>query len=265
MHFAELVSLATSSRLSFAVTRYQFCLACMEQLPVQLREKVLQFQIKAAAEQIPVKILYIVSAGYDSVMTSMMGLPLKHVEPISPASFREAAQVSSEIHVCTGPAGSGKTHLMQAQLPTKSSLKQQSLQLSLNEDASAASLINSLSELDVSPDASAVVAIYISSFASIRVVNQLLFQLLVEGVVTHPDTGQIFALPPDADASFTVEVPAPVSAFVQDTSSKSTSASNGTLAASNNSLQDLPVLADCAKKVHLVDSRYDCCISSCLC
>lgn len=253
----KLYGLNNPSRgVGFAVTRYQFCLACMEQLPVQLREKVLQFQTKAAAERIPISLLYIVSAGYDSVVTSMAGLPQAHIEPISPASFRQAAQVTPQIWVFTGSAGSGKTHAMQAQLQTAVSAGQQTVQLSLNENASAASLISSLSGLELSNDATAVIAIYTSSFASTRVVNQLLFQLLVEGVVTDSDTGHVFALHQNTATVFLVEVAAPLSACSHNPPLNRASASANKLTGSHGNLQSLPVLADCASEVQYIKSRY---------
>ena len=210
----------------------------MEQLPVQLREHVLQFQIKAAAEQIPVRILYVVSAGYDSIMTSMSWLPLEQVIPISAANFRQAAQVRPDVHVFRGPAGSGKTHAVQLELQSARTAGKQVVQMSMNEDASSASLIKSLSVLEMSATTSPVIALHISSFAPTSVVNQLLFQLLVEGLVADPSTGNTFALPPNT--ALLVELAAPVSAGGLVNPS-----------APHSSPHHVPVVVDCARQSKL--------------
>lgn len=216
---------------------------------MQLREKVLQFQINTAARQPYVSIVYIVSAGYDSIMTSMSWLPARHLACASAVEFRQAAHVQPEVHVYTGPACSGKTHAVHQQLQTATSATKQTVQMSLNEGASAASLIRSLSLLDPSA-AAAVIAINISSFAPISLINQLLFELLVEGVVTDASTGLVFAMPQTA-ATLLVEVPAPISAHHEQSSDTDAEPASSNFV-SDSSLKSFPVLVDCATQIHTV-------------
>lgn len=237
-----------------AVIRYQFCLARMELLPVQLREKVLQFQINTAAQQTQVSMIYIVSAGYDSIMTSMSWLPSTHVAATIAAPFEQAAQVKPQVHVYTGPAGSGKTHAVQAQLQSAAAAAQQTVQTSLNESASSATLIQALSAVSSSATA-AVIAIHISTFAPAGLINQLLFQLLVEGVITDAVTGAVFALPETA-ASLLVEVPAPISAPHKGCDAIDAVAGSSGARDSSSFLQDFPVLADCASQIHAMEAGY---------
>ena len=138
----------------FLCGRYHFCLARIELLPLQLREEVLQFQVKTAAEQSPASMTYIVSAGHDSVMTSMSWLPVAQVDLSSTVSFRHQAQVSHKLDVFTGPAGSGKTHAIQADLAAAAAGGRQTVCLSLNETPTPAAFIKAFSGLDYSADSS---------------------------------------------------------------------------------------------------------------
>ena len=236
--------------------RYHFCLARIELLSLQLREEVLHFQVKTAAEQDPVSMTYIVSAGHDSVMTSMSWLPVAPVDLNSTVPFRQQAQVSHQLHVFTGPAGSGKTHAIQADLAAAAALGRQAVHLSLNETPTPAAFIKAFSGLDCLADSALTAAIQISSYAPFGLVNQLLFQLLVEGVVADYSTGEVFALPQGAAVDFLVEVPAPLSTNDGQQWCQAKLASFTELANSNSLLHYLPVLRDCASQVRAMDARY---------
>ena len=228
----------------------------MELLSLELREEVLQFQIECAAEQAPVSMTYIVSPGFDSVMTSMSWLPLAQLDLSSTGPFRQAAQVSHQLQVFTGPAGSGKTHAIQAELSAATRAGRQTVHLALNENTTPAAFIKALSGLDYSADVALTVAVQISSYAPFGLVNQLLFQLLVEGVVSDYSTGDVFALPQAASVEFLVEVPAPLSTKDGQQWCQSKVASAAGSVNSNSLLHYLPVLKDCASSVKVMDGRY---------
>lgn len=97
--------------------------------------------------------------------------------------------------------------------------------------------------------------VQISSYAPFGLVNQLLFQMLVEGVVSDYSTGEVFALPQAAAVEFLVEVPAPLLTNDGQQWCQAKLASSTVSADSNSLLHYLPVLRDCASQVQAMDAK----------
>ncbi|KAL3154613.1 hypothetical protein ABBQ32_014063 [Trebouxia sp. C0010 RCD-2024] len=213
----------------------------LESLPVSLRERLVKFQLRCSSEGLPVNVDYVLASGNEALLGTMSCMQVTRLQ--APDVLSPAACAHS-VHFFCGLAGSGKSHSMakaaagQAVKPAK---------LSIGERTTAADIISCLSEAAAEHNAGPQVHLVISSYANFPWLNQVFYHLLVEGALTDPDTGSVFAFLPSTRAVIQVEIPVAVSGEVEQETRPPFAAMYPALGdAKFGMLLHLPVLADLA-------------------
>ena len=185
----------------------RFGMVNLESLPVHLREQVLNFQIRVSSQQLLVSVDYILASGHESLlgtMSWMQMIRMQQQDVLSPAAAAVLVHVRHSVQCYCGPAGSGKSHSMALRAASQAI---KPVTMTIGESATAADIISCLSRAAAEHPGSPHVHFFISSYADFNWLNQLLYQLLVEGVVIDPATAAVFAFLPDVKASIAIEVP----------------------------------------------------------
>ena len=179
----------------------------VERLPGHLREQVLNFQIRVSGEELTANIDYILASGHEALlgtMSWMQVLRLQETELLTAPQATAEVNWQHAVHCFCGPAGSGKSHSMAAKAAQRAQLP---VTMTIGERTSAADVIASLVKASAQSTAATHIQLSVSSYASFSWLNQLFYQLLVEGVITDPATGAVFAFLPGVTASIDVEIP----------------------------------------------------------
>lgn len=185
----------------------RFSMVGLETLPVQLREKVLNFQIRVSSGQLPVSVDYILASGHEALlgtMSWMQVIRLQEQDILSPAEASVQVHLRHSLRCFCGSAGSGKSHSMAASA-AKQPIKPVSL--TIGENTNAADIICCLAKAANEHTTNPHIQFFISSYADFDWLNQLFYQLLVEGDVTDPATGAAFGFLAGVTASIEIEVP----------------------------------------------------------
>lgn len=187
----------------------------LESLPIQHREQVLNFQIRVSSEQLPVSVDYLLGSGHEALLGTMSWMPvfrLQEQDLLSPGEAARQVRMQHSVRCFCGPAGSGKSHSMAASAARQAVTP--SL-LTIGQTTTAVDVISCLSKAVKEHSTSPRLQFFISSYANFSWVNQLFYQLLVEGVVTDAATGSVFAFLPGVAASIEIEIPNAVPGEVQ--------------------------------------------------
>ena len=233
---------------------------------MHLREHILKFQIKVSSQRLPVSVDYILSSGHEALLGTMSWMQVTRMQPDSVISAHQvAAHVNlrhSLLCVC-GLAGAGKSHTLATKVQ---GVEHESVSCTVTEDFTVSDLIRNLETAVERNPASPLIQLMVSSYASMKALNHLLFQLLIEGVVADPTTGAVFGFLPDVSATIHFEIPVPVvgeeAQFLLPDAEQWHPALQG---AEFGMLLHLPVLADlCSTDAQLIhtckvadDFRYD--------
>ena len=243
-----------------------FNIVGLELLPVHLREHILKFQIKVSSQRLQVSVDYILSSGHEGLLGTMSWMQVTRMQPNAVVSAQQvAAQVGLRhrlLCVC-GLAGAGKSHTLAAKLH---GIEPVPVSVTVTEDFTVSDLISSLEAAVRRSQSAPWVQILVSSYASMKALNHLLFQLLVEGVVADPTSGAVFGFLPGVTATIHLEVPVPVQG--EESQHLLTGADQWHPAlqgAGFGMLLQLPVLADlCSRGADMVqmctvatDNRYE--------
>ena len=183
-----------------------------ELLPGPLREQVLNFQMRVSSEQLPVSVDYLLASGHEALLGTMSWMEVTRLQQsdiISPAAASLQVSMRHTVQCFCGAAGSGKSHSMAASTQAQAI---RPVAISISETATAADIIACLAQEE---SGTPYVQLSVSSYARCAWLNQLLYQLLVEGAVTDPATGSVFAFLPNAAAAFQIEIPNAVPGEVQ--------------------------------------------------
>ena len=187
-----------------------FSIVGLELLPVHLREHVLKFQIKVSSQRLEVSADYILSSGHEALLGTMSWMQVTRMQPDAVVNAQQvAAQVGLRhrlLCVC-GLAGAGKSHTLASKVH---GIEHDSVSITVTEDFTVSDLISNLEVAVKRNQHAPLVQLLVSSYASMKVLNHLLFQLLVEGVVADPTSGAVFGFLPDVTATIQLEIPVPV-------------------------------------------------------
>ena len=182
-------------------------MAGVERLPGSLREQVLNFQIRVSGKKLTANIDYILASGHEALLGTMSWMQVLRLQE---GDLLTAAQAAAEIdlqhavHCFCEPAGSGKSHTMAAKAASRA---QPPVTKTIGERTSAADVIACLVKASTDSTAAPHIQLSVSSYASFSWLNQLFYQLLVEGVITDSATGGVFAFLPGTTASIDIEIP----------------------------------------------------------
>lgn len=217
----------------------------LESLPVRLREQVVKFQLRVSSEQLPVNVDYVLASGNEALLGTMSWMQVTRLQATDVLSSADSALQVRMPHSVTcfcGVAGSGKSHSM-AQAAAQQAIKPKTM--SIGESTTAADIINCLSEAAVEDSTSPHVQLMVSSYAHFPWLNQVFYQLLVEGALTDPATASVFAFLPNTRAVIQVEIPDAVAGEVeQETRPLFAGRYPALFDAKYGMLLHLPVLAD---------------------
>lgn len=233
---------------------------------MHLREHILKFQIKVSSQHLQVSVDYILSSGHEALLGTMSWMQVTRMQPHVVVSAEQvAAQVGMRhrlLCVC-GLAGAGKSHTLASKVH---GIEPDSVSITVTEDFTVSDLISYLEAAVKRNQSAPLVQLLVSSYASMKALNQLLFQLLVEGVVADPASGAVFGFLPGITATIQLEIPVPVEG--EESQHLLTGADQWHPAlqgAEFGMLLHLPVLADlCSTDADMIqmcavaaDNRYD--------
>ena len=217
----------------------------LESLPVRLREQMVKFQLKVSSEQLPVNVDYVLASGNEALLGPMSWMQVTRLQTsdvLSPAASALQVHMPHSVQCFCGVAGSGKSHSM-AKAAAEQAVKP--MTMSIGESTTAADIINCLSEAAAEYSTRTHVQLMVSSYAHFPWLNQLFYQLLVEGVLTDPATASVFAFLPNTRAVIQIEIPdAVVGELEQETRPPFAELYPALSDAKYGMLLHLPVLAD---------------------
>ena len=217
----------------------------LESLPVRLREKMVKFQLRVSSEQLPVNVDYVLASGNEALLGTMSWMQVIRLQASDVLSSAESASqvcMPHSIQCLCGVAGSGKSHSM-AKAAAQQAIKPTSM--SIGESSTAADIIKCLSEAAAEHSSRPHVQLSVSSYAHFPWLNQMLYQLLVEGALTDPATASVFAFLPNTRAVIQIEIPDAVAGEVEQETRPSFAELYPALSdAKYGMLLHLPVLAD---------------------
>ena len=217
----------------------------LESLPVRLREQMVTFQLRVSSQQVPVSVDYVVASGNEALlgtMSWMQVIRLQASDKLSPADSALQVRMPHSVQCFCGVAGSGKSHSM-GKAAADQAIKPATM--SIGESTTAADIIKCLSEAAAKHSTSPHVQLFISSYANFPWLNQVFYQLLVEGALTDPATGSVFAFLPGTRAVMQIEIPDAVSGEVEQETRPAFAEMYPALCdAKYGMLLHLPVLAD---------------------
>lgn len=204
-----------------------------------------KFQLRSSSERLPINVDYVLASGNEALLGTMSWMPVTRLQPsavLSPAASALQVGMPHSVQCFCGLAGSGKSHSMakaaaaHANKPTK---------MSIGESTTAGDIISCLSEAAAEHSSGPHVQLSISSYANFPWLNQVFYHLLVEGALTDPDTGSVFAFLPGTRAIMNIEVPVAVSGELEQETRPPFAEMYPALAdAKYGMLLHLPVLAD---------------------
>ena len=217
----------------------------LESLPVGLREKMVKFQLKVSSEQLPVNVDYVLASGNEALLGTMSWMQVTRLQVsdvLSPAASALQVRIPHSVQCFCGVAGSGKSHSM-AKATAEQAVKPTTM--SIGESTTAADIIKCLSEAAAEHSTSPHVQLMVSSYAHFPWLNQMFYQLLVEGGLTDPATASVFAFLPDTRAVIQIEIPdAVIGELEQETRPPFAQLYPALSDAKYGMLLHLPVLAD---------------------
>ena len=245
--------------------RFKFSIVGLEQMPVHLREHILNFQLRVSSEQLHVSVDYILASGHEALVGTMSWMEVFRMQAqdmLSPAQAADQFSIRHSVQCFCGPAGSGKTHSMRAKAANQAAEPETR---TVSESTTTADIISCLSKAASTQPTAPHVQLFISSYADFPWLNQLLYQLLVEGSVTDLMQGLAFSFLPEATAIIDIEVPEAVSGEVQQETLPPFARSYPALSSPQHGmLLHLPILADLVgssnqawSMLHLVDPNSE--------
>ena len=187
----------------------------LESLPVRLREKMVKFQLRVSSEQLPVNVDYVLASGKEALLGTMSWMQVTRLQVSDVLSSAECALqvcVPHSVQCFCGVAGSGKSHSM-AKAAAEQAIKPTTM--SIGHSTTAADIIKCLSEAATEDSTSPHVQLMVSSYAHFPWLNQVFYQLLVEGILTDTATASVFAFLPNTRAVIQIEIPDVVAGEVE--------------------------------------------------
>ena len=187
----------------------------LESLPVRLREQMVKFQLRVSSEQLPVNVDYVLASGNEALLGTMSWMQVTRLQASDVLSSADSALQVRMPHSVTcfcGVAGSGKCHSM-AQAAAQQAIKPKTM--SIGGGTTAVDIIDCLLEAAGEHSTSPHVQLMVSSYAHFPWLNQVFYQLLVEGALTDPATASVFAFLPNTTAVIQIEIPDAVAGEVE--------------------------------------------------
>ena len=217
----------------------------LESLPVRLREHMVNFQLRISSEQLPVNVDYVLASGNEALLGTMSWMQVSRLQAsdvLSPAASALQVRMPHSVQCFCSIAGSGKSHSM-AKAAAEQAVKPTIM--GIGESTSTADMIKCLSEAAAEHSTSPHVQLMVSSYADFPWLNQVFYQLLVEGALTDPATASVFAFLPNTRAVIQIEIPDAVAGEAeQDTRPPFADLYPALSDAKYGMLLHLPVLAD---------------------
>ena len=184
-----------------------FSMVGLEALPVKLREQVVEFQLRVSNESLPVSMDYVLASGHEALLGSMNWMPVARFQlrdMLSARAITVQVRMQHSVQCFCGVAGSGKSHSM-AKSTSEQAVKP--VKMSIGETTTAADIISTFSKAAAENSTTPYVQLFVSSYANFTWLNQVFYHLLIEGALTDPATGSVFAFLPGTGAVTQIEIP----------------------------------------------------------
>ena len=100
----------------------RFSMVGLESLVIQLREKIMRFQLRVSSEQLPVNVDYVLASGNEALLGTMSWMQVTRMQQqdiLSSTASALQVRMRHSVQCFCGLAGSGKSHSIAKALPAK--------------------------------------------------------------------------------------------------------------------------------------------------